>query len=271
MPDVDPDQPAAGAPFPDDLSGHFWARRSHRPDIDRWRFEVLDYHNNVLLSGLAHSERQAAALVRAWDQIVVQSGVDEDPTLEWPEEPPAAAQPGPFNLHDDRLGQDVGYRLLMNTPVTLYWRQEVLGRALTWLLDHGYQVVEWDTSAWPAETDMLRGVGEALHFPDYYGRNLDALNDCMRDVVTGAYGWDPDSTGLVLVLRRYDAFTVLHPQRAQALLDIFADHSRSAALFGRRLIVLVQSDDPRIRYEPVGATPVMWNDAEWLDSHRQPE
>lgn len=258
-------------PFPDDLSGHFWARQAYRPEIDRWSFEVLDYQDNVLLTGLARSQRQAAALVRAWDRVVVEFGAGEDPSLGGPGEATAsAARRGPFDPEDEDLGPDGGFRLLVNSPVTLFWRREVLGGAQSWLLDHGYQAVEWDASVWSSEADMLQAVGEALHFPDYYGRNLDALNDCLRGVVDGEYGWDPGSAGLVLVFRRYDAFTTSFPRRAQALLDILAGHSRSAALTGRGLIVLVQSDDPKIRYEPVGATPVVWNDAEWLDSRRQP-
>jgi hypothetical protein len=55
------------------------------------------------------------------------------------------------------------------------------------------------------------------------------------------------------------------------VLDIMAVHSRSAALFGRRLICLVQSNYPHIRFDPVGATAVSWNDAEWLDSKRRLE
>jgi RNAse (barnase) inhibitor barstar len=30
--------------------------------------------------------------------------------------------------------------------------------------------------------EVLTAIGEALAFPDYYGRNLDALNDCLRDL-----------------------------------------------------------------------------------------
>jgi RNAse (barnase) inhibitor barstar len=30
--------------------------------------------------------------------------------------------------------------------------------------------------------EFLAAVGEALAFPAHYGRNLDALNDCLRDV-----------------------------------------------------------------------------------------
>ncbi|MBQ0980051.1 MULTISPECIES: hypothetical protein [unclassified Micromonospora] len=68
--------------FPSDLSGHFWATVERRPGLDRWRFEVLDYQNNVLLSGLACSERQAAAIVNAWDQVITTSPDEEDPSID---------------------------------------------------------------------------------------------------------------------------------------------------------------------------------------------
>jgi hypothetical protein len=55
---------------------------------------------------------------------------------------------------------------------------------------------------------------------------------------------------------------------AQILLDIFADQARRAILIGNRIICLVQSKDPQLSFEPVGAMPVMWNDAEWLNSKR---
>ncbi|MCW2735944.1 barstar family protein [Nocardioides sp.] len=41
---------------------------------------------------------------------------------------------------------------------------------------------------------FLAAVGEALHFPDYYGQNFDALADCLRDIGRGVEGvvllWD---------------------------------------------------------------------------------
>jgi hypothetical protein len=92
----------------------------------------------------------------------------------------------------------------------------------------------------------------------------------MRDVVSQDYGWAPDSTGLALIFTGYDAFAAHCPRAAQIVLDIMADHSRSAALFGRRLMCLVQSNNPHIRFAPVGATPVSWNNAESLDSKRRP-
>ena len=76
----------AEAEFPSDLSGHFWATLEHRPELDRWRFEIIDYQNNVLLSGLACSERQAAAIVNAWNQVIAMSPDEEDPSMGWADE-----------------------------------------------------------------------------------------------------------------------------------------------------------------------------------------
>lgn len=106
-------------------------------------------------------------------------------------------------------------------------------------------------------------------FPTILGRNLNALNDCLRDVAAGDYGSDPPATGLVVVMRRFDlvvvmrrfdSFAAADTSAAHAVLDIFASQSRNAALIGRRLMCLVQTDDSRLTFAPVGATPVTWND-----------
>jgi hypothetical protein len=172
-----------------------------------------------------------------------------------------------FDPNQD-LDQDLAFRLLTNTSVTLFWRRQLLDETIGWLVDQRYQVVVVDASGWSSESDLHREMATALSFPEYYGRNLDALNDCMRDVVAHEYGWAPDATGLVLAFTRYDGFATACPRSAQAVLDIMASHSRSAALVGGRLICLVQSNDPQIGFVVVGATPVVWNDSEWLESRR---
>jgi len=55
---------------------------------------------------------------------------------------------------------------------------------------------------------------------------------------------------------------------ANSRLAIFADQARCAILIGNRIICLVQSNDPQLSFGPVGAMPVMWNDAECLNSRR---
>ncbi|RMI45531.1 helix-turn-helix transcriptional regulator [Actinomadura harenae] len=112
--------------------------------------------------------------------------------------------------------------------VRLFWRRALLEEAIDWLLEHGYQVVRLDASTWEREQDMLTAIAKALDFPDHYGRNLDALNDCLSDVAAFEYGARRVATGLVVAFTGYDRFTARCPRAAQIVLDIIADQARGA-------------------------------------------
>lgn len=164
---------------------------------------------------------------------------------------------------------DPAFRLLTASAVTLFWRPELLDRTVAALRANGYQIVSLDASSWTDDDRMHAAIADALAFPDYYGGNLDALNDCLRDVVAGDYGWTLDATGLVIVITAYDVFAAHRRRSAQLFLDIIAARARDALLVGRRLICLIQTDDAAIEFDPVGAQPVVWNDGEWLAANRQ--
>lgn len=167
------------------------------------------------------------------------------------------------------LGQDRAFLLLRDSAVTLFHKQAVLDETTQWLREQGYQVVEFDAASWSDVSGMHRDLAQALTFPDYYGHNLDAFNDCLRDVASLEYGWDQSATGLVLVFTGYDTFAADHRDVAQTVLQIMARNSRLAALYGGRMICLVQSSDPDLHVGAVGATPVSWNLAERFDSERR--
>ncbi|MER7468621.1 barstar family protein [Streptomyces sp. NPDC097981] len=163
-----------------------------------------------------------------------------------------------------------GIEYMSNTFVTLFWRQRLLNQAVQRLEDCDFRVVRLAAGQWSTEQDMHRAIAAALQFPDYYGHNLAALNDCLGDVACyGPYDDSTDGTGLVLTFTDYDRFAAACPQAAQAVLDIIADQARHAAVLQRRLICLVHSNDPDIQFDPVGAMPVMWNSDEWLDANRR--
>lgn len=162
----------------------------------------------------------------------------------------------------------VDFRLAVRSFVTMFWKMPVLDETLDWLRVHDYDVVEFDTATWASSVDMVDDMARRLSFPSHSGQNLDALNDCLRDVAAGHYGWRPDAAGLVIVLRAFDRFTAIERTTAQHVLDILANQAHSAILIGNRILCLVQSDDPALDFEPVGAMPVVWNDVEWLKSQR---
>ncbi|WP_234349260.1 MULTISPECIES: barstar family protein [unclassified Streptomyces] len=162
-----------------------------------------------------------------------------------------------------------GIEYMGNTFVTLFWRRRLLDQAVQRLEDRDFRVVRLAAGPWGTEEDMHRSVAAALQFPDYYGHNLDALHDCLGDVACyGPYDDSAEGAGLVITFTDYDRFATACPRAAQAVLDIIADRARRAAVLQRRLICLVHSSDPDIRFDPVGAMPVMWNGDEWLDSSR---
>ncbi|WP_327425459.1 barstar family protein [Streptomyces sp. NBC_01707] len=163
-----------------------------------------------------------------------------------------------------------GIEYMGNTFVTLFWRQRLLNQAVQRLEDRDFRVVRLSAGQWSTEQDMHRAIAAALQFPDYYGHNLDALNDCLGDVACyGGYDDSAEGAGLVLAFTDYDRFAGACPRAAQVVLDIIADRARRAAVLQRRLICLVHSNDPDIQFDPVGAMPVMWNSDEWLDSNRR--
>jgi RNAse (barnase) inhibitor barstar len=162
----------------------------------------------------------------------------------------------------DECWERLDWRLLRCGPVALYFRQEVLAEDVAWLQEHQYGVYSFDCATWQSEADFHTDVSRTLSFPDYYGRNLAALNDCLSDLDV------PDTGGTALQFQRFDAFSAKLPQFAWHLLDIIARNSWDFMLFGRRLLALVQSDDPLLSFDRVGARPVSWNPKEWSDRNR---
>ena len=164
-------------------------------------------------------------------------------------------------FHPDEW-QKFDFQLLKNSPVTLYYRSEVLDKTVIQFQDSGYGIDEFDCSAWKSESDFHREIALGLEFPNYYGQNLNAFNDCMRDIEI------PDLGGRIIVLRKFDSFTAYEPEVAQIVLDILARSSWRFLLTGQRLMTLVQSTNPRIVFDRVGAHPVVWNPLEWSNNNR---
>jgi RNAse (barnase) inhibitor barstar len=158
--------------------------------------------------------------------------------------------------------QRLDWKLMERGAIALYYRSAVLSADIGWFKQQTYVVHELNAATWTTPDAFHDDVKRVLGFPDYYSRNLASWVDCLPELEV------PDEGGMLLVFRRYDAFAKAQPQLAQTILDSIESTSRRFLLTGRRLIALVQSDDPRIRFERVGALPVTWNPREWLETDR---
>jgi RNAse (barnase) inhibitor barstar len=70
-----------------------------------------------------------------------------------------------------------------------------------------------------SKQDVLEGIAEAFTFPVHFGKNLDALYDCMTDLVHRA-GQQP---GFVVVLEQLPDNPRFDRETREQLLDVFRD------------------------------------------------
>lgn len=70
-----------------------------------------------------------------------------------------------------------------------------------------------------SKQEVLEGIAQAFTFPAHFGKNLDALYDCMTDLVHKA-GTQP---GFVLVLEQLPDNPRFDREAREQLLDVFRD------------------------------------------------
>jgi hypothetical protein len=155
------------------------------------------------------------------------------------------------------------WRLMERGAVALYHKPSILSADLAWFRQERYVIREMEAAGWSTPQAFHVDAKRVLGFPLHYAPNLMAWVDCLAELEV------PDDGGLIIVFRGYDVFAKAQPQLAQTILDSIESTSRRFLLTGRRLLALVQSNDPRIRFERVGALPVTWNPREWLDADRE--
>lgn len=165
-------------------------------------------------------------------------------------------------IDDPREWQRLDWSILQNGSINLYYRKQILYEDLDWFSENNYKKFEFDCSTWTSDKDFHVNVKNKFGFPDYYGENLNAFNDCLRGIDI------PYHSGVVIAFLGYDSFYDKFPDTAQNILDIIEVNSRRFLLTGRRMISLIQTNDPNILLTPVGACPILWNRKEWVKSCR---
>lgn len=174
---------------------------------------------------------------------------------------PAAGTPAAF-AGSEAERERLDWALFQNGGVVLYHKQQVLTEHAAWLVREKYQLKELDAYGWKDSRAFHDDVKRVFGFPSHYTSNLASLVDALAELEIPAGG------AMAVQMRRYDRFVKVDPHLAWSVLDALETTSRRLLLTGRRMLTLVQSDDPRIKFERVGAMPVNWNPREWLDSDR---
>ncbi len=87
----------------------------------------------------------------------------------------------------------------------------------------GYAACRLDLGAAKDKNGLLDRIAQSFEFPDWFGHNWDALQDCLTDM-----SWQP-AEGYVMILENCDAFRADHSEDFETVLRVFG----SAADFWR--------------------------------------
>lgn len=172
------------------------------------------------------------------------------------------------NTPDD--WQRLDWQILRDGGIQLYWRREYLIEDTQWFAKHEYDVFEFACETWESRERMFSDFVRVLRLPDYFGHNFDALDECIADLPL------TEKRGAVMVLTGFDAYASgagsapmeRVKNEAEVVLDIIASASRFHLLNGGRLLALVQTNDPQLRFGPLGGASPRWNRREWLNANR---
>ncbi|MEL7146035.1 MAG: barstar family protein [Bacteroidota bacterium] len=152
--------------------------------------------------------------------------------------------------------------ILREGPICMYHHNGILNEDFIWFSDHHFEVFDMNCHSWTRKNFHAK-LKEALYFPDYYGENLNAFNDCLRDMLNRKF------RGLVLIFRNFDTMVEQHRPASEGILDAIAHTSREWLVEGHKLICLIQSSDPDLNFPELGGLSPFWNNSEWFDADRK--
>lgn len=158
---------------------------------------------------------------------------------------------------DADLTHPLDFLLLQNGPINLVAPQRL--RALTdQLTALGYKVIHLAAAGWSDDDDLFQSIAARLHFPDHFGYNYPALAECLSDFAHGDFGWAPAADrGVVVAVHDFEQFSEAANHAADRLLNDAVDSARHGALFGHRLLWLLEATQ-RFHPQPVGAHTPLW-------------
>ncbi|MBA3902523.1 MAG: hypothetical protein C0522_02430 [Rhodocyclaceae bacterium] len=111
--------------------------------------------------------------------------------------------------HFGKILRDVTHAGIYHTP------QQGMADLLAAAESAGYAVYRVGLGRTKDKEDLLDRIALVLEFPDWFGRNWDALQDCLTDL-----SWQP-AEGHVVILDECDAFRIDHSEDFTTMLQVF--------------------------------------------------
>lgn len=151
--------------------------------------------------------------------------------------------------------------ILRDGPICMYYKNSILDEDVNWFYENRFEVYDINVKDWNRK-NYQDNLKKAFDMPDYYGGNSNAFEECLNEKIYSRY------QGLVIVLRRIDEFLNNDSNSSINMLDIIARESRFWLIEGKKLITLIQSNEPFLELPKLGGIEPVWNAQEWMNDSR---
>ncbi|WP_067486549.1 barstar family protein [Actinomadura hibisca] len=121
-------------------------------------------------------------------------------------------------------------------PGLYQWRAPATAAAGWWerAAEEGWRSFDLDAGSVHDKEGFLRLCARVFDFPEYYGENWDALEDCLTDL-----SWAPARRGHLVVFRGWDGLAEADQASFRTALDVFAEAVESWRDTGTPMAVLL--------------------------------
>jgi RNAse (barnase) inhibitor barstar len=140
------------------------------------------------------------------------------------------------------------YEIISRGFLKPYNDYQVLKDNTEWFVSEGYKIITFDCTEWTDKKAMHDSLHNQFDFPNYYGHNWDALQECLNEI-------EIQENGLVVI---FDNFNNMNIKDAHTLIDVFVSSAQRHLIFSERLLVLVKVENRKFSLNPFGANNFFW-------------
>ncbi|RWX03705.1 barstar family protein [Flavobacterium cerinum] len=146
--------------------------------------------------------------------------------------------------NNPKTWERIDYQIISRGFVKAYSDDTILKANIGWFEKENYKTIEFDCIEWNNDKEIMHDhLSLKLDFPPYYGKNWDALDECLNDL-------EIPENGLVVVFKNLDLINI---KTAHTLINCFVSSAQTHILFNERLLALIKVENQKFELPPLGA------------------
>ena len=150
------------------------------------------------------------------------------------------------------------FKMLLDGSITLFYNTNILDDSINKLTTENVCIYYFDANNWITLDDFYTNFKTKMNLPDYFGNNLDALNDCLSDFI---------GQNIAICIRNYDVFMEKFSYESNILPRIILTQCWSSLLQESYILMLIHTKKGNISVKDIPLFTPKWNFMEMLNSN----